>query len=318
MRHSRWFALALSLAATACGPAFEPGTEVSGVRILATRADKPYARPGETVSLETLAVDGRARKDRPLDVYWVPLPCVDPPDDLYYACFAGFGAKTGVDLTPSLAKGTTFSFTVPSDALATHPAPSAGPRYGLVIVFNIACPGHVEAIARDASEPQAPPIACFDDAHNRLGPDQWVFGFARVFVYDTLRNQNPVIGSVSLGGHAVDPSAGVTLDRCRAGSEADCPTLSLDVDVPASSQEIVPPIGPGDDPGREEIWVDWFSSAGKIDDEARLLYDPAAGKLPSTATTFRAPLSPSETTVWAVVHDSRAGVAWTSVPLHVR
>jgi hypothetical protein len=318
MRIGGVFAVVLPFLAAACGSDFVPSTQVDGVRILATRADNPYARPGETVSLEVLATDGRADQTRPLNIYWVKTICENPQGDLYYACFDQLRAQPGVDLGPTLASGPKFSFDVPADALSAHPPSRSGPPYGFLVVFNIACAGHVEATVPDPSHPQAPPLACFDDNHVELGPDEWVFGFERVYVYDGLRNHNPQIDSVSWNGDAVDPAAGITLDHCTSSKVTDCPKTTLDVSVPQSSQETVGPIAPGGDPEGEQIWVDWYASEGRVEDEARLLYDPKAGRLPSTSTNFQASLNPGDATLWAVVHDSRGGVTWTAIPLHFR
>ena len=54
---------------SACGPAdFDPATKVQTVRILASRArdDKSYAKPGDKVTLEVLAYDGRPPASRKL------------------------------------------------------------------------------------------------------------------------------------------------------------------------------------------------------------------------------------------------------------
>src|SRR5579863_9465877 len=77
--------------AASCAPTgFASSTQISSVRILATRADddKAYARPGDTVTLEALTVDGRTNTTPPAVTYWIPYVCQNPEDDLYYACFA--------------------------------------------------------------------------------------------------------------------------------------------------------------------------------------------------------------------------------------
>ena len=50
----------------ACGPQFEPSHKVDSVRIFAASADKPYAKPGDDVTVELLAYDGRAEQPEPL------------------------------------------------------------------------------------------------------------------------------------------------------------------------------------------------------------------------------------------------------------
>ncbi len=45
-----------------CSAEFDPSSRVTGLRVLAVRADNPYAPPGSTVNLTALAVDPAARE----------------------------------------------------------------------------------------------------------------------------------------------------------------------------------------------------------------------------------------------------------------
>src|SRR5689334_7603931 len=80
-------ACAVVLAVACGGGGFESQNKVTAVRMFGVRPDKPYAKPGETVTLETLATDGRRDRTRPLKIYWIPIVCANPRDDLYYLCF---------------------------------------------------------------------------------------------------------------------------------------------------------------------------------------------------------------------------------------
>ena len=56
-----------------CGAAdFDPQSKVNTVRIFASRADEPYAKPGDSVTIDVLAYDGRRTKPEPMTVYWLP------------------------------------------------------------------------------------------------------------------------------------------------------------------------------------------------------------------------------------------------------
>src|SRR5262245_28999083 len=79
----------LAAVVASCAADFDPQNKITSVRILASRADKPYAHPGDSVALEVLAVDGRADRRRPMQIFWFPFVCINPKSDLYYACFAG-------------------------------------------------------------------------------------------------------------------------------------------------------------------------------------------------------------------------------------
>jgi hypothetical protein len=346
----RFVALFLVAVAIACGAQdFDPQSHVNNVRIFATRADKPYAKPGESVTLEALLGDGRKDKTHPLKHYWIPLICLNPTDDLYYACFAppspgdagvttrliptvdaGIGEgggggggnplanlPQGADIGGFLPQGTTFGFTMPLDAI--QPRTGSDP-YGLVVVFDIACTGHITTVQRDpAAGPQQVPLACTGDDGLPVPPSDYVIGISRVYSYDTRTNTNPVIEKMTLDGVDVDPKAGLTVDKCTEHKSADCKDIKIDVHVSDASWEDNPSdIEHQGTPFHEQIWVDWYSDMGEFTEDARLLFDAQKGRNDDSAVKFHAPKDPGDGTVWAVVHDNRGGAAWMVVPLHVR
>lgn len=87
--------VAAALAFACGGEGFDPKSRVDSVRMFGVQVDKPYARPGETVNLEVLLTDGRPVKTRPLKLFWIPLVCLNPPNDLYYVCFAAAAGVGG-------------------------------------------------------------------------------------------------------------------------------------------------------------------------------------------------------------------------------
>lgn len=380
MRHAKastaLLGLALALGGGAwlasCGPSpFPDESLINSVRILATRADHPYAKPGDTVTLTVLATDQRPSKPEPMVVYWLPDPltgklfCENPANDAYYACFtptdAGAGDSgprdagdtsseeggsspcavllPGVDLTPCLpAPGPTLSITLPNDIITSHPPANGTAPYGIAIVFNMACAGHPELLPVDPSNlsVNSLPIGCFDMNHNALGADSYVVGYATIYAYETLTNQNPVIADVLVQGEDLDggflgdsdpaedagipEEGGVVMQHCPASMSSHCPSVSFDVDVPPSSQERDPlDLGSNGQPLGEQIWVDYYSTTGSLSDDARLLYDPTIGKVTTgTAIMFQPPVNPTPGILWAVVHDNRGGVAWDVVPFVVK
>jgi hypothetical protein len=340
----------LGWAGLSCAPAgFKDQSQIESVRIMASSADKPYAKPGDQVTLSVLAFDGRAVQPEPMTIYWLPFVCENPIGDAYFACFAqlgmggmggmggGTGApdggapapgggifKPGLDLTPLLPVGPTYSFTMPADAITTHTVVQGqGTPYGIAFVFNAACAGHLEIVPFDTGNPQQPPIGCFDSNHNALGPEDWVFGFTRVYAYDKATNANPVISGVDVGKTkplGIDPATGAVIGTFEvphcAGS---CSAAHVGPVVPASSQETQTQMS-GSSPQREEIWVDFYSTLGTFGSEARLLYDPSVGSIGGPGTTdddFNVPSEPGEGFLWMVVHDNRGGATWATVPLHV-
>ena len=115
-----------------------------------------------------------------------------------------------MDLTPLLVSGSSFRFRVPDDIII--PRKGVMPSYGLVILFNFACAGHIELLPADPgnANPQQIPIGCFDSHHTQLGPDDFVFGFTRVYAYETSDETNPVISQVSIGSKQLDIDGGTT------------------------------------------------------------------------------------------------------------
>ncbi len=349
--------LAFAWASTSCAPSgFADPTQIETVRVLASSADKPYAAPGDTVTLDVLAFDGRTTKPEPMKVYWLPLVCENPTDDAYYACFQQFaraaqagdaGGAGGDAGAPApggpfaLPTGTSFSFTMPKDAVTAHPAvPGTPVPYGLAIVFNIACAGHVQLVPIDPSNqnPQAVPVGCFDAAGNQLGPDDWVLGFTRVYAYDKVRNANPVISYVDVAGKHLpvapqpgapqiytapacsSPQGCLSMPACASSKSGDC-DVKLGPSVPDSSWEVNPEqTDVNGKPLHEEIWVDYYTSLGQVQDEARLLYDTTSGSVggpDKTDNTFAAPDTAGTGDLWMVVHDNRGGTSWVTVPMQV-
>lgn len=313
----------LAAAALSCQSSkVDPESKVESVRILATRADKPYAAPSDTVNLDVLAFDGRANQPQRMSLFWVPAPCINPPNDAYYACYADFASAfaPGVDVTASLVSGTSFSFSMPADVIARHQPTRSGPAYGLAVVFTIACAGHVEFLPSSArAGADALPIGCFDENHGQLGPADFTFAYSLVYAFENRSNQNPVFDHVAFGGAVVDPAVGITVDHCTNSNIDDCPTTPLDVIVPASDQERDP--GSLDAQGNvlgEEIYVDYFVTEGKLGNDVLVLFDPKAGFESSSTNHLSAPQMPGDYMLWTVLRDNRGGASWLAFQLHAR
>jgi hypothetical protein len=352
-------AIALALgawASTSCAPGgFRNEETISSVRILASSADPPYAKPGDSVTMHVLAVDGRASRPSPMQVYWLAAPdgtpfvCENPPDDAYYACFqklgsspsgeAGAGVDGGTSGHPSggsspfpppgvalpIAPGTTTRFKMPLDAVTSHArVPGTPVPYGTAILFNIACAGHLEFLPYDPNDinPVKVPIGCFDAAHNRLGPDDYVFGFTRVYAYEAVTNANPVIDHVDVDGQRADLVQGFPTAVCTTSDSSKCPAVHIGPVVPPSSWETNPEAHDANGNAlHEEIWTDFYATAGQFNDSARLLYDARTGSLGGPSQTdnqFDPPQNAGDGSIWIVVHDSRGGAAWVRVPFHAK
>jgi hypothetical protein len=99
--------LIASLGVTACGPEFDPSSELSSLRILAVKKDDPYVRveapadgesaanesdggdyqPDNVVELEVAIEDSRRKSERQgaLQKLWFA-GCSNPPGDTYFSC----------------------------------------------------------------------------------------------------------------------------------------------------------------------------------------------------------------------------------------
>lgn len=312
--------LLVPIAVIACNaPNFTPPSLVGSVRILATSADKPYAAPGDVVNVQVLAFDGRPSKPEPMGIWWLAQPCFNPPGDNYYACYSAFAQtyQSGVDLTPNLVSGTAFSFQMPSDAIASHQGNRGGSPYGLAVVFTIACAGQVEYLGSVAgAPPDTVPFGCFDTSGNQLGPSELMFAYSLVYSFADRTNANPVIENLTVGGQTVDLTGGIAVPHCTQSNINSCPPTSIDVVIPDSSDEIDPAsLDANGSPLKEQIYVDYYLTAGKVDHDTAIIFDPRAGRLPKTSDDFHAPQSMGESLLWAVAHDNRGGTSWLQIPV---
>lgn len=310
--------------AAGCSSNFTPKNEINGVRILAARADQPYAKPGESVHLKVLAHDGRAAKPEPMRLFWFPVPCVNPPAGQPYGCYPAFHAlfPTGVDLTPTLVEADNLTITIPADALTTSTTrPGEGTRNGTAFVFVVACPGHVERVPlKSGLAPNSLPIGCFN-ARGELPPEEFVFGFTRVFVFDDRRNAIPTLDGLTFEGKPVDVATGIVTDRCKSqgDNEACNRTVPLDVVFNDAAAEPDPEnIDSNGNVGKETLYVDWFASVGKFSGDRKVLYDGQLGRTPKSSINFNPPAGPVKGSVWAVLHDNRGGTSWLEVPIEIK
>ena len=276
-------------------PDFPPESLVDSARILAVRADKPYAAPGDVVHLDVLAVDGRPEKPAPMRVFWVPVPCSVPvaPPELCYPAFT-WQFQPGVDAANELHEGDSLSVVVPPDQPVSEDGPS-GVAYGYMYVFLMACAGRVEYLGSKAGlGAGGVPFGCFDEA-------------------------------------PVDLAAGMTLPRCTAkGEDEKCPTRSLTLLVPKSSREVDSlasgglgqgGAGSSTDTGdvpQEALWANFFTTLGETYGSALSLYEPGTDKKPFPTTRYSAPKTAGEGFLYAIVRDSGGGVSWLQVPLHIQ
>ena len=259
-RSALWLALSCT-ALAGCGAQFDPPTEVKSLRIMGVQKDKPYAVPGETVSLTMFWHDGSPKVDpndptaRSVEIGWFG-PCINPPYDSYAACGAAL-AKQQANDDPSddlvTGSGERFALTIPDRSDLLHPSQDPKqPEYAVIYVFFAACAGKL-----GPSQDPSFPAGCYapDDTGfaRPLGSDDFVAGYSGIYVFGPehgYRNQNPVIqGWVTQGDFQNDPSMVCLGDECLgscddpAGGElfGECHNASPIIDT--GNPEVVPHVG---------------------------------------------------------------------------
>jgi hypothetical protein len=290
--------LAAAVLSAGCASDFDPASRVQGLRILATRVDKPYAAPGETVTFETLAVDPEGR---PVSVSWAA--CARPASPSALGCVRAL--PKGAPLTT----GSSFTLTVPPTALDGVPAIARkSVFFGAV---QVACRGSVTT----TGGPEGLPVRCGDERNEALPLGDYELAVKRVYVRATDKNQNPTIARVIWDGtewpedevksmSACDSATSNRFDECNGESH----TLAI---VPAddSSERGVDELG---DAFEEKLLAQYYSTEGIFE------YQAKDGVRSETAFKARRGASGKTITLWFVVRDDRGGVDWTARRISVR
>jgi hypothetical protein len=274
----------------ACGADFEPGSRVHDVRLLALRADPPYARPGERVELELLVGNPRQRV-----VQWAKSTCTLPPASTLDACLSALDEP----LEPfDPEEPGALSVDVPEDAL--EGLADAERLSALIGVVVVACPGELAD-----GETAGVPIACHDERGRALPIGQLPVGIKRVFVRERERNAQPRIARVLFDGEAWPEDEPRRVTSCAGdGYEIDDCAQST---RHALSVETEPAESGRDERGdafREQIVVQFYASNGVLGNEVRI------GGEADNAFALQAGPEDGSATVWLVARDDRGGVDW--------
>lgn len=241
-----------------------------------------------------------------------------------------------------------FSFTVPRDIISSRPPPTSDDQvpYGLSYVFFAVCSG---ALAIDPSG-SFPLVCYTDDdasggftsGDTRLGSEDFVVGYSSIFSYSAIDNQNPIVSGIDFNGVTLVsedssdvPEGALALparDLCIGAAcstptpddlGASCPApLTLAACDGCDGVPLKPAIDPlsaeldevatrlsGSELG-EQMWLNYYSSRGEVDDEVRLLNDATTGWSDNFDSEFATGVEPGVGYVWAVAHDNRGGAEW--------
>lgn len=217
----------LAVGALGCSPKFEDQSQLTTLRVLGVRKDKPYAVPGDTVKLSMLYDDGTLtdtdagpKPKRDIQIAWMA-GCENPLGDLYAGCFLQIAQafKGGVSLDGgprsgdagasskgpklTLGAGPEFSFTLSPRIISNRPRPvDRSPPYGLAYVFFFICAGKLDL----APAGQDFPIACYSTkTGEQLGAHDFVAGYTAVYAYDGFHNENPVVEGFQVDASTITP-----------------------------------------------------------------------------------------------------------------
>ena len=348
-RSASAFVVAFACALVGCSGNSDQVSEVHTLRVLAVRAESPFAKPGATTQLNMLAFDGSPRAKRAdgsmrtTSTLWIG-GCTNPAGDSFTACMPYLHevvAQIGDDnlaqgAVPANAPpgiigwGQTFEAYIASDTITSRPVASGVVYpYGVQMVFFAYCGG---SFRRISSDPSQFPLGCFDaETGEELGRDDFEFGFYPLFSYESVENQNPVLQSFVLVGTENGPECSDStpcpaayhcgsenlclpvVQRCTASDSDNCEKHTLSVDVPRSSVELdVVAHVSETEAAPETVWVSYYASGGSFDSGAQMINEPNTGWNDNPAGNWRANTAPNrEVRLWAVVRDNRNGVAWS-------
>lgn len=310
MRKWTWLAATL-VALGGSGCALEdfddPGYRVTKLRVLAVRADRPFAAPGERVQLSALSHDPASRP-----ITWVWAVCVNPATSDVVGCLTSVSETARAGAAPFTAVGVeqdTFELEVPPNALEVLPE-TARPA-ALVGVVSVACPGELDF----EPGPARIPARCLDATSGAELPlADYVVGLKRIFVRQSDRNDNPTIERVTFDGVDWPPDEVKEVDACDTDDNdydaCDRGKHSIAAWLTPDSFETGT-----DELGRaysENLVVQYYATEGIFENEVRIAEQPETGWVARSAASGR------ELSLWLVARDDRGGVTWTDRRVRVR
>jgi hypothetical protein len=309
MKNRIILAVLLSVLGTfGCDPDFPPGSRVTSFRVLAQEVDLPFAKPGETVTVNSLSYDPQGRP-----VTWAWAVCVNPSSPSVTGCISDIAeqaAESGD--SPILAQGvdmSSFEYTIPEDALEVLPENSRASS--LVGLVSVACPGDLRLTPGDYGFP----FQCLEAGTDRaMAIDEYIVGLKRVQLRSTDRNENPVIEQVTFDGEPWPEDEVKTVSACDTDGDdyTKCPDATRHqisaIPSAASRQSGRTEFG-GD--FTESVIVQYYATEGIFEYEIKVIEEP------ETHWAARKFASGKDLTLWMVLHDDRGGATWTQRTVHV-
>lgn len=261
--------------AVACGGDFDPSSRVTKLRVLAVQSNQPFAKAGEEVALDVLAVDPEARA-----LSYGFAFCRNPKSSSVLECFASADSSPIVIGTDRAVR-----FVVPETTT-------------LGIVFAV-CPGTLRYRG-----PSEQPFTC-EAGGRALDLSEYELGEKRVILRARDRNANPTIAGVTWDDAPWPENETREITRC-AKDTNDFKECSESLAHRIAVQSSAPEEGI-DETGanfRERGIVQFYATEGIFEFDVRIADAPET-RFVARATT------PGEVKMWLVARDDRGGVAWT-------
>jgi hypothetical protein len=296
-----------TLALTGCDPDFDPGTQVDSLRVLAMRADAPFAHPGDTVHLSALSYDPAARP-----IQWAWAACLGALGSSVENCLEQLGADAAAGELILLAQGEgvdNIDVPLPADALEGIPLQARSQAFAGIV--SVACPGNLEVLSIDTRIP----FRCTDPQSGaELDLHDMVVSVKRLYFRETEVNQNPVIDNILFDGEVWPSDEIKEVDGCISDDFTydDCKDTGHEISTLVSPDSFE---AGSDEFGRsfsENLIIQHYNTDGMFKDEVRLANHP------ETKWSARKGSSGNTLSLWFVVHDDRGGVSWTTRRVHVR
>jgi hypothetical protein len=287
-----------ALAFIACGTDLQDGSRIEKLRLLALRADEPFARPGEAVELQLLAAG-----QRDLSLTYALATCTNPKGSTVDGCLDALDGR----FEPLAVEDERFSFEVPSDVLEGLPE-TARPS-ALIGAVLVACPGEL-----DSGATSGVPIVCRDAEGARLPIDAFEVGVKRIFVRAQDRNANPEITQVTWDGEAWPEERVPEVRACSNADTDDIEDCSKELRHAIRIESTAPEEGVDENGTKfsEQQVVQFYASQGVFERPVRIAGEPdnhwAAQRVSGRDLAQ----------LWFVVRDDRGGVGWITRQVRIR
>lgn len=297
--------LSLSLWSAGCEPEFDPYNELSGLRVLAVRAELPELREGESTTLDALIYE---QDSKPVARQWSFCPWTADPNDGYtcpvdQATFdRAFRQADLQGAAPSLelGKGETAPLPFPADLEGTRAlcqqlalllensatiAPDCSTRWEWTV--------RLKAVSAGRTVDTIKPVTL-------------------LLTDESTPNRNPILTGLFAADKDAEPS--VTLDGPNAAELHADREHALRVALDRDSIETFEPTPvPGQrvpEATEEALTFTWFIEAGSTD-RMRSTYKKGVESLSrATQTDWQAPNKTRDVRLYVVVRDHRGGIDW--------